>query len=129
VAARVSSLPVLVGVVEVLLGVLDLTHVHQRFSINSPTERFQDFQQTTYRIEQEPVQIHDSQRHVSRSRGEYEKPKELGVGRRGEATLVVPWSGCGFRGGVPWQESPRGEERVVEETVWGRWEGMGSVYI
>jgi hypothetical protein len=30
------------------------------------------------------------------SRGEYEKPKELGVGRRGEATLVVPWSGCGF---------------------------------
>jgi hypothetical protein len=23
------------------------------------------------------------------------------VGRRGEATLVVPWSGCGFRGGMP----------------------------
>jgi hypothetical protein len=32
----------------------------------------------------------------SRSRGEYEKPKELGVGRRGEAMLVVPWSRCGF---------------------------------
>jgi hypothetical protein len=32
--ARVSHLPVLVGVVEVLLGVLDLTHVHQHFSMN-----------------------------------------------------------------------------------------------
>jgi hypothetical protein len=60
VAARVSCLPVLVGVVEVLLRVLDLTHVHQRFSINSPIERFPDFQKTTYRIEQKPAQIHDS---------------------------------------------------------------------
>jgi hypothetical protein len=27
--------------------------------------------------------------------------RSSGVGRRGEATLVVPWSGCGFRGGMP----------------------------
>jgi hypothetical protein len=38
VKARVSHLPVFIGVVEVLLGVLDLLHVYQDFSINFPTE-------------------------------------------------------------------------------------------
>jgi hypothetical protein len=110
VAARVSCLPVLIGVVEVLLGVLDLTHVHQRFSINSPTERFPDFQKTTYRIEQKPAQIHDSHRDVSRSCGEYEKPKEFGGGEKRGGDARSTLERMRFSRRNAWQESPRGHD-------------------
>jgi hypothetical protein len=110
--ATILCLHVLVGVVEVLLGVLDLTHVHQRFSINSHTERFLDFQKTTYQIEQKPAQIHDSQRDVPRSREVTENTRNRrswgGEKRGGDArsTLEQMW----FSRRNAWQESPRGHD-------------------
>jgi hypothetical protein len=85
-----------------------LTHVHQRFSINSPTERFPDFQKTTYQIKQKPAQIHDSQRDVSRSCGEYKKPKEFGGGEKRGGDARSTLERMRFSRRNAWQESPRG---------------------
>ena len=43
--SKVPHLPILVGVIEVLVGVLDLAHVHHHFSISFTIENSPKFQQ------------------------------------------------------------------------------------
>lgn len=112
--ARVSHLPVLVGVVEVLLGVLDLTHVHQHFSMNFLQKKIPKVSAESG-SNQNKATIH----RVT-FRGEDEKSKDLGVGRR-RAYLGAD--------AVFADERRLESQSVLEETVgWGRWEWMGSVF-
>lgn len=117
--ARVSHLPVLVGVVEVLLGVLDLTHVHQHFSINFPAEKSP---QIFSGIPKPTTESGSNQKKATIHRGEYEKSKDSGVGRR-RAYLGADAVFAEERR----HESQRGE-RVggleLEETVWSGALGM-----
>lgn len=100
--ARVSNLPVLVGVVEVLLGVLDLTHVHQHFSINFLTS-LQNPQ--TFSGILKPT--NESTNHRGTFHGENEKSKDMGSG--GYAHTL---GGCSFCGGGP--------ARVAAGACWRR---------
>lgn len=128
-AERVRLLPVLVGVVEVLLGVLDLAHVHHHhLSINlcstenSPPKIISGNPRQTYQIAQQQEQDYDSRVNISRETREIDGFRGRRRRRR-RAYLGVgaEWSRCG------WCESSR------RSVCWGRrcrtdGNGMRSVF-